>query len=70
MTKTLTDFEREVYAFVKERGEILTTDMPKRMSGAIPNLKRKGFIELYKKTTSRRASKKRKFIRPQESRDG
>ena len=69
MSKNLTDFENKVYNFVKERGEILTSNMPPRMSGAIPNLKNKGVVEVYKKTTSRWASKKRKFIRAKESRD-
>jgi uncharacterized protein with von Willebrand factor type A (vWA) domain len=69
MSKTLTDFEKEVYDFVKERREILTTNLPKRMSGVIPNLKNKGLVEIFKKTTSRWAPKKRKFIRIKKSRD-
>lgn len=36
MSKNLTDFEKEVYDFVKERGEMLTTNIPSRMSGAVP----------------------------------
>jgi hypothetical protein len=69
MSKNLTDFEKEVYDFVKERGEMLTTNIPSRMSGAVPNLKNKGLIEIYKKTMSRWASKKRKFIRTKEIKD-
>lgn len=63
MPDELTAFEQEVYAFVKARGEILTTDMPRWMSGVIPNLKNKGVIEVFKKKTSRWASKKRKFVK-------
>jgi hypothetical protein len=37
--------------------------MPNRMSGAIPDLEKKGVVEVFKKRTSRWASKKRKFIR-------
>lgn len=66
----LTGFEKEVYDFIKGRGEILTSNMPIRMSGAIPNLKNKGVIEVFKKRTSRWASKKRKFVRIRGSRSG
>jgi hypothetical protein len=69
MSKNLTEFENKVYDFIKERGELLTSNIPPRMSGAIPNLKNKGLIEVYKKTTSRWTSKRRKFIRIKESRD-
>ena len=63
MSKELTDFEREVYGFIKKRGEVLTSNMPLRMMGAIPNLKNKGFVEVIKRRASPWASKKRKFIR-------
>jgi hypothetical protein len=43
--------------------------MPSQMSGAIPNLKNQGLIEVYKKSTSRWTSKKMKFIRPKEAKD-
>jgi len=38
----LTDFDKEVYDFVKERGEILTTNMHTQKNRAIPILKKKG----------------------------
>ncbi len=60
--KRLTDFEKQVYDFIKERGEILISNMPKRMMGAIPNLKNKGLVKIYKKYTNKWASKKRKFV--------
>ncbi len=60
---SLTEFEKEVYDFIKKRGEMLTSNIPTRMSGAIPNLKNKGAIEVFKKRTSRWAPKKRKFVR-------
>jgi hypothetical protein len=68
--KNLTDFEKEVYKFVSKHGEMLTTSIPKRMSGVIPNLKNKGVIEVYKKTTSRWTSRKRKFVRIKEIEGG
>lgn len=62
MSDKLTEFEKEVSDFIKARGEILTSDMPTRMSGAIPNLKNKGMIKVFRKLTSRWASKKRTFV--------
>jgi hypothetical protein len=70
MSDKLTEFEKEVYDFIKGRGEILTSNMPTRMNGAIPNLKKTGVIEVFKKSTSRWASKKRKFVRIRDSRNG
>jgi len=66
---SLTRFEKEVYDFIKERGEMLTSNLPTRTSGAIPNLKNKGVIEVFKKRISRRAPRKRKFVRVEGSRN-
>jgi len=70
MSDKLTGFEKEVYDFIKGHGEILTSNMPIRMSGAIPNLKNMRVIEVFKKRTSRWASKKRKFVRISGSKSG
>lgn len=70
MSDELTKFEKEICDFIEGRGEILTSNMPIRMSGAIPSLKNKGVIEVFKKSTSRWASKKRKFVRIRGSRNG
>ena len=59
----LTEFEKEVYSFIKERGEVLICNAPSRMMGAVPNLKNSGLVEVYKKLTTPWASKKRKFVR-------
>lgn len=67
MSKELTDFEREVYGFVKKRGEMLTSNMPLRMMGAIPNLKNKGLVEVIKRRTSPWNPKKRKFVKVREA---
>jgi len=37
--------------------------MPKKMWGAIPNLKNAGLIKIYKKPTTPWASKKKKFVK-------
>ena len=62
MSKGLTEFEKEVYSFIKERGEMLTSNMPRKMMGAVPRLKNKGLVEVYKKRTTHWGSKKRKFV--------
>jgi len=59
----LTAFERRVYEFIKGSGELLTTNVPSRMRGAVPNLVDKGLVEVYKRRTSLWSSKKRKFLR-------
>ena len=69
MLSKLTEFEKEVYDFIKGHAEILTSNIPTRMSGAIPSLKNKGVIEVFKKGTSRWTSKKRKFARIKGSRN-
>jgi hypothetical protein len=66
LSKELTAFEREVYTFIKKRGEILTTNMPVRMRGAVPNLRNKGLVEVFKRRTSPWGSKKKKFVKVKE----
>ena len=63
MSKELTEFEKDVYDFIKKRGELLTTNIPVKMMGAIPNLKNKGLVEVFKKRTSSWSSKKKKFVK-------
>jgi hypothetical protein len=63
LSKELTDFEKEVYSFIKKRGKMLTSNIPPRMIGAIPNLKNEGLVELIKRHTSPWSSKKRKFVK-------
>jgi len=68
LSDRLTDFEEEVYLFIKARGEVLTSNLPHRMMGAIPNLNNKGLIEVNKKRVTPWASKKRKYVRVTEDR--
>jgi len=67
MSKDLTPFEREILEFIRKYGEVLTTDIPGRMGGAIPSLINKGLVEIYKKRTSPWRPKKRKFLRIKEA---
>jgi len=65
--RELTEIERKTYDFIKEVGEIQTTNLPdKRMWGAIPNLKNMGLVEVFKKYTSYFRSRKKKFVRIKE----
>jgi peptidoglycan/xylan/chitin deacetylase (PgdA/CDA1 family) len=63
LSKELTEFEEGVYRFIEEHGEILISNMPPRMMGAIPYLKNIGLVEVYKKLANPWATKKRKFVR-------
>lgn len=67
MSNDLTPLEREVYELIKKSGEILTTNVPSKMRGIIPNLINKGLIEVYKRRTSQWSPKKRKFLRAKET---
>ena len=67
MSNDLTPLEREVYELIKKSGEILTTNVPSKMRGIIPNLVNKGLIEVYKRHTSQWSPKKRKFLRVRET---
>ena len=63
MSKDLTRIEREVYEIIQGSGEMLTTDVPADLMGAVPHLINKGLVRAYKKPASPWTSKKRKFIR-------
>ena len=62
MPKKLTDFEKQVYDFVKAQEEVLISSIPLRMKGAIPKLKNAGLVKIYKKYMVPWASKKQKFV--------
>ncbi|MGD9131538.1 MAG: hypothetical protein PVH73_08210 [Candidatus Bathyarchaeota archaeon] len=61
--KELSGIERKAYNFIKDVGEVQTTNLPKRMWGAIPNLENMGLIEVFKKYTSYFRSRKKKFVK-------
>ncbi len=61
--QNLGEMEQKTYSFIKNVGEIQTTNLPKQMWGTIPNLKNKGLIELFKKYTSYFRSRKKKFVK-------
>jgi hypothetical protein len=63
LPRDLPAFERKVYDFIKEQGEVLISDLPHRMRGAVPNLKNKGLVTVHKKLVVSWASKKKKFAK-------
>ena len=58
----LSPSERELYEFIRRRGEVMTSDLPPRMMGALPRLIRRGLVAVYKKRTMPWSGKKRKFV--------
>ncbi|MGD2200255.1 MAG: hypothetical protein PVJ38_01320 [Candidatus Bathyarchaeota archaeon] len=63
MTESLSDVERTVYELISRAGEIMAKDIPSKMAGAVPSLKNKGLVEVYKKPASLVSRKKQTFIR-------
>lgn len=63
MSTKLTDFEKQVYDFIKEHTEMIVSNVPKNMSGAIPNLVNAGLLETFRKPTTPWASKKKTFVK-------
>jgi len=59
----MTPSERRLYEFIKRSEEVMTTNLPPKMMGALPQLIKKGLIEVYKKPTTIWSDKKRKFVR-------
>jgi hypothetical protein len=59
----LTNFEQKVYYLIKAQGEVQVSNIPKRMWGAIPNLKNAGRVKTYKKPTVPWALKKKTFVK-------
>jgi predicted transcriptional regulator len=65
--RELSEIEKKTYNYLKEVGEIQTTNLPnRRMWGAIPNLKNMGLVEVYKRYTSYFRSRKKKFVKIKE----
>jgi predicted transcriptional regulator len=62
--RELSEIEKKTFDYIKEVGEIQTTNLPdRRMWGAIPNLENLGLIEVFKKYTSYYRSRKKKFVK-------
>ena len=67
MPTDLTPLEKEVYELIRKSSELLTTDVPSRLRGAVPRLIEKRLVEVYKKPTSPWSPKKRKYLRAKDA---
>ncbi|MCW4034786.1 MAG: hypothetical protein NWF03_05420 [Candidatus Bathyarchaeota archaeon] len=67
MSRKITDIEQQVYDYIKERGELIVSDVPRNMKGAIPNLKNAGLLETFRKPVTQWASKKKMFVKALET---
>ena len=63
LEESLTPTEKNLYEFIKKSGEVMTSNLPSKMMGALPQLIRKGIVEVYKKQTTPWSTKKKKFVR-------
>ena len=61
--KNMSPSERQLYEYIKRVEEIMVSNIPSRMMGALPHLIRKGLVEVYKKQTVPWSPKKKKFVR-------
>ena len=63
LLRELTEFEKKVYEFIKEHNEMIVSNIPKNMKGAIPHLKNAELVKIFKKPTTPWASKKKTFVK-------
>ena len=70
MSRKLSEFEKQVYDFIKEHNEMIVSNVPLNMSGALPNLINAGLIETFRKPTNPWASKKQTFVKALEKKEG
>ena len=59
MARKITVLEQEVYNYIKDHGEVIVSDVPKNMRGAIPNLKNAGLFETFRKPVTPWVTKKK-----------
>ncbi|MDG6223419.1 MAG: hypothetical protein IAX21_02875 [Candidatus Bathyarchaeota archaeon] len=63
MARTITEFEKKTYNYIKEQKDVHISNIPKMMWGAIPNLRNAGLVRTHKKTTAPWAQKKHTFVK-------
>jgi hypothetical protein len=63
LDKKISILEQQVYDYIKERGELIISDVPVNMRGAISSLKNVGLLETFKKPATQWASKKKTFVK-------
>jgi hypothetical protein len=63
----ITERERKVYDYINEREEIIVSNLPRNMMGAIPKLENVGLIKTFRKNVTPWASKKHTFVKSLEA---
>ncbi|MCD6088126.1 hypothetical protein J7K07_00180 [Candidatus Bathyarchaeota archaeon] len=63
MKEDMSPTEIQLYEYLRKAGEVPTSNIPRRLTGALPSLIRKGLVEVYKKQTILWSAKKTKFVR-------
>ena len=63
MLENLSRVERAVYELILRAGDLVAKDVPSKMAGVIPSLKRRGLIESYKRPATPGSSKKQTFLK-------
>jgi hypothetical protein len=60
---SLSRVERAVYDLILRAGDLMAKDIPFKMAGVIPSLKRKGLVEAYKRPATPGSRKKQTFLK-------
>ena len=63
MLENLSQVERAVYELILRAGDLMAKDIPFKMAGVIPSLKRKGLVETYRRPATPGCKKKQTFIK-------
>jgi hypothetical protein len=61
--ESLSQIERAVYDLILRAGDLMAKDIPSKMAGVIPSLKRKGLVEAYKRPATPGSRKKQTFLK-------
>jgi hypothetical protein len=61
--ESLSQIERAVYELILRAGDLMAKDIPFKMAGVIPSLKRKGLVEAYKRPATPGSKKKQTFLK-------
>ncbi len=63
MLENLSQVERAVYELILRAGDLMAKDIPFKMAGVIPSLKRKGLVEAYRRPATPGSRKKQTFLK-------
>jgi hypothetical protein len=61
--ESLSQVERAVYELILRAGDLMAKDLPFKMAGVIPSLKRKGLIETYRRPATPDSRKKQTYLK-------